>query len=109
MQTFDIGGWHITEHMLKLLTEKRYFRKKSISKVIIKEVANDVKEKLGYVAKNYKKSMKKAEDSIKSREFEINYEVPDGQIITVGHERLEAPEIMFKPYLSGKTGQLNAF
>merc|ERR1712141_347912 len=31
-----------------------------------------------------------------------NYELPDGQVITVGNERFRCPEVLFKPSLIGK-------
>eukprot|EP00483_Globobulimina_turgida_P002290 UN02292 len=36
-----------------------------------------------------------------SVELEQNYELPDGQIITIGAERFRCPEVLFKPNLIG--------
>eukprot|EP00808_Paulinella_micropora_P008156 g82558.t1 len=37
-----------------------------------------------------------------SSELEKNYELPVGQVITVGNERFRCPEVLFKPNLIGK-------
>ena len=43
--------------------------------------------------------MKKAETS---SDIDKNYELPDGQVITVGAERFRCPEVLFQPSMIGK-------
>merc|ERR1712157_669137 len=62
----------------------------------------DVKEKLAYVAVNYEEELKKAETP---SDIEQNYELPDGQVITVGAERFRCAEVLFQPNLIGRESE----
>ena len=83
----DFSGREITEYLMKLFCERGYTKKET-------RIVNEIKEKLCYVALDFEEEIKKPE-----KELEKQFELPDGQIITLGNERFRAVEPFFQPSL----------
>ncbi|XP_067872490.1 actin-5-like [Heterodontus francisci] len=86
----DLGGHDLTTYLIKLLSEEgNAFHEKS------RYIVEDIKQKCCYVA---------VDDQNEVNHL-VDYELPDGHIITVGKERFKCPEALFNPSVMGSNDE----
>ena len=87
----DLAGRDLTTYMVKLMSELGF----AFTTTAEMEIVRDIKEKLCYVALDFEDEMEKATTG--GANFDKTYELPDGQVISVGNARFRCPESLFQP------------
>jgi len=86
----NFGGSNMTSDLKKML-EENFINFSSLAK---KEILQDIKEKLCYVALDYETEKKiYSESSVMDK----TYELPDGKIVYLSKQRFMCPEALFHP------------
>jgi len=91
----DLAGRDLTNYLMIILGGRGC----CLSTSAEREIARDIKEKLSYAALDYDAELAAAESD---KDIEKQYELPDGQVVTIGAERFQCCEPLFKPELLGK-------
>ncbi|XP_069776360.1 actin-like protein 7B [Narcine bancroftii] len=87
----DYGGADLNDYLLQLLNEAGHrFTEAGL------HIVEDIKKKCCYTSVNFEEEL-----GLDVNEHLVEYELPDGYIVSLGKERFRCPEALFKPSLMG--------
>lgn len=96
IRRLDIGGRDVTDRLVTLLRKSGYALFASSSE---RQAARRIKERLGYIAVNPRDE----EHRFAADAPELNrFDLPDGNVVSVGAESFRAPEILFRPEIMSR-------
>ena len=94
IRRLDIAGHDLDDNLMRSVS----YCGISITSAAQRESLCEMKENMCYVALDVQEEMKTADQS---SILERKYELPDGQVITIGKERFMCPEALFEPSYLG--------
>ncbi|KAM3855839.1 actin-like protein 9 [Vipera latastei] len=86
-EKMDIAGANVTSFLMDLLKNMGHYLDEKMLDVI-----EDIKQKCCYVALDFE-----TECNCPEEDNTVQYQLPDGQIITLGKERFQCSEMLFNP------------
>ncbi|XP_036595350.1 actin-like protein 7B [Trichosurus vulpecula] len=91
----DYAGCDLTNHLMKLLNEAGHkFDNEHL------HIMEHIKKKCCYAASDPDEEL-----SLPLEDLRVDYELPDGKLITIGKERFLCSEMLFKPSVAGSSQQ----
>eukprot|EP01090_Pellita_catalonica_P020303 TRINITY_DN7194_c0_g1_i1.p1 TRINITY_DN7194_c0_g1~~TRINITY_DN7194_c0_g1_i1.p1 ORF type:complete len:382 (-),score=50.59 TRINITY_DN7194_c0_g1_i1:94-1239(-) len=94
IKRMDLAGRDLTDHLMKIFHDSG----QSFTTSADREIARSIKESTCFVSLDYEADLIKSKESA---DYCKEYELPDGQTITVNAERFRCPEVLFNPSLIG--------
>lgn len=93
-QGIQFGGREVNDFLRRLLTDLPEHIKTNPH--VLDDIAGDIKEKLCFVGQYADGDTKSAEEERMAK----NYELPDGEVITIQDAVFQGPEVLFHPSLA---------
>merc|ERR550532_2736945 len=96
IERLDLAGRDLTTYMVRILRERLPINLDNSSG---REIVRTMKENTCFVSQNYQKDLSNAEASV---DLPQDYELPDGNVVSIASERFRVPEVLFNPGMIGK-------
>ncbi|CAE7190841.1 unnamed protein product [Symbiodinium necroappetens] len=90
-KSLPVAGRELSEYLEQLLTERGFYFNSSHER----EILQDMKEKLCWVALDFDVAMRRAEEGHDEKSFEL----PGGATVSIGSAAFQCPELLFQPGL----------